>query len=224
MKRKLTLYLLPCSHRSTWMQRRDSSPWPMSSQITRTCTRSTAPRDESSTWWSAILICVSSSRNFFSNSSTRNAIRRQHHPSTFQTSHRQLREKIKQKTKKKKKRGNSPYTKTNKRDALEAIRNLPRQDGKTKIRLEMKFFFLLLLLGFATLTSSSVTFYFGIVSSHDRAVLWYYCSLPSSCSFFLFLFIRFFFCLLSVCLYFMVLSFQIPYIFIYWKGKQRGVR
>ena len=44
-------------------------------------------------------------------------------------------------------------------------------------------FFLLLLLGFATLTSSSVTFYFGIVSSHDRAVLWYYCSLPSSCSF-----------------------------------------
>ena len=72
------------------MPRRDLSHWPTSSQTIRTRTLSIAPRDGSSTWWSATLTCVSSNQNSSSSLSTRNAIR--HRRSKFPTSHRLLRE------------------------------------------------------------------------------------------------------------------------------------
>jgi hypothetical protein len=75
-----------------------------------------------------------------------------------------------QKTKKPKKKKKREPTNQNKH--TERFRGYTmetfRADARKKKR-KLDFFFCLS--GFATLTSSSVTFYFGIVSSHDRAVL-----------------------------------------------------
>ena len=75
-----------CFRRSIWMPRRDLSQWPTSSQIIRTRKLSIAPRNGSSTWWSATLTFVSSNQNSSLSLSIRNAIWRR------RTNHRRLRE------------------------------------------------------------------------------------------------------------------------------------
>ncbi len=75
--------LLLIIYRSILIPKQDSSRWLMSSPIVQINMRLTAPRGGSSTWWNAILTCVSSSLDFFSNLFRRKAI--QHQPVTFRT-------------------------------------------------------------------------------------------------------------------------------------------
>ena len=62
--------------RSIWMPRQGSSHWPTSSRIIQIYTFLIGPRGGSSTWWNAILTCVSSSQNSFLNSFVMSVARR----------------------------------------------------------------------------------------------------------------------------------------------------
>ncbi len=151
----------------------------MSSQITRIRTHSTAPRGGSSTWWNAILTCVSSSRNSSSSLSIRNAIRRRR--PKYRTSHRRLRESQKTNHQEEKKPTDKNKEKENPQKKKKK-RNLCRASGPLSCPVKS--------VGSRHFHASDndsgrrpSCSNFGIIvsSRYGRAALWYYYSSRVSC-------------------------------------------